>query len=667
MRQLWSLLHCHKGLFLLFALLLTSSLAVGCSSGGGGDGTPGTGTGNTITGTVSAPGATLVKAQPKGLLQWFASLFVSEGIAQTTGLQPIPNTNILLFEIDNLGNPTTGTVLASTTTDANGDYSLALPSETGFASNLIVQASPVTTPTPVTDPNTNYLNCPAVGPVLNIDPAAQLATQAIISNLAAAGGTLTDNYTTGEIAAFINLVQTFAEDPNLIGTTIEETISNISTALSDLISIALDGIENPGETAAPQTLGGTYAFVGFFAGMDFTGFFRETNSGTVTLNATDKTFTVNLTGNGVNLNETCPTGGTTCDRTFTRTSETFTETFSGTYQLSGNGQIFFTFSAIPATVDEPAEPAETILGFINPAGTLVVLPFSGQEDVGLVIAIQQGSGLSNSTVAGTFNSTEHFSIFPASSSPSGSWNSYTSEIGTGSVTFSGSNYNFAGSFSGMSQTITCTPTGSGCSQLAVLNATPGTDVDSGTFTVSSTGGLTLTSIDGESFSAQASADGNFGVVSFSDLANGEVGITLLTRQGSDMSNATLNGTYNFAGFEDNFTTSGDIEIGLITGSAIFDGTGGWTILGAISGSQRQECQGQSCPFVSIDPITDNFSVNGTYSVNPDGTFTFSANDPPDNVFTFDGTIGSDGSVIVLREIRDGGNDSQRFLSIGVKQ
>src|SRR5712691_2984692 len=238
---------------LSFALFLQS-----CSGGGGGGSSSPSGV--TLSGTVSAPAAVIAQLQHKNLLQkfvtMFASLFVSESVAQATGLLPVPGANILVFRINDAGAPVGG-VIASTTTDANGNYSLSLPTGTALAGNLVVQASPNTTPAPATS-NSN-LNCPAVGTTLNLNPAAQAATAAILQRIASAGVNLS-NFTNAEIASFVSLVQTFAQDPALVSSSIQQTVTNITGALQPVIDTALNGIATPGEATAPANFGGAYNF-----------------------------------------------------------------------------------------------------------------------------------------------------------------------------------------------------------------------------------------------------------------------------------------------------------------------------------------------------------------------------------------------------------------------
>lgn len=213
-------------------------------------------TGIKISGVVNAPSGQLAKAQPKGFLQWFVSRFsISEGIAQSTGLAPVPSINILVFQIDDNGNPV-GPLIASGTTDANGNFNLILPTGTPLSSDLIVQASDSTTPLPICTGTTcseKTLDLLAVQTSFTINPAAELVTRVILQDIVDNPGTLSlSNFTPAEVAAFVSLVQIYAMDPTIAtGTTIEEAITNIKNASQSRIDTALAGIDGPGETSPP--------------------------------------------------------------------------------------------------------------------------------------------------------------------------------------------------------------------------------------------------------------------------------------------------------------------------------------------------------------------------------------------------------------------------------
>src|SRR6184192_3140124 len=105
--------------------------------------------GTTLKGAVLAPSASLAMLQHKSFVGTLLACLVPGAYAQSSGLVPVPNANILVFTIDNGGRPTSTTPIARTTSDSNGNYSLTLPAGTNLGSNLLAQASNSTTPAPV--------------------------------------------------------------------------------------------------------------------------------------------------------------------------------------------------------------------------------------------------------------------------------------------------------------------------------------------------------------------------------------------------------------------------------------------------------------------------------------------------------------------------------------
>src|SRR5437773_4088317 len=244
--------------------------------------------GTTLKGAVLAPTASLAMLQRKSFVgTMLASLFPG-AYAQSSGLVPVPNANILVFTIDNSGRPTSTTPIAKTTSDSNGSYSLTLPRGTNLGSNLLIQASNSTKPAPVGGAG-QQCSCPATQTTLDLSPISEYATRALIAALASNSSTLA-NYTPGEINAIIAKVTTLARDPSLVGTTIQDTITNITNAIDPAIQADLRTAATPAEASVPQGLGGTYNFVSFSADDTGTRLSMDQQSGTVNVDVSAKTF-----------------------------------------------------------------------------------------------------------------------------------------------------------------------------------------------------------------------------------------------------------------------------------------------------------------------------------------------------------------------------------------
>jgi len=636
----------------------------------GGDNADGGGTSPiTVTGSVAAPGGVLAKpqaAQSMGFFKWFVSLFsVTEGVAQSSGLVAVPGVNVLVFQVDDSGSPS-GDPLVITTTDGNGNFSLTLPQGVGLSSDLIAQASTDTNPQPVCVGGScsgSALNCPVVSNVLNINPTAELGTRVIFQDIAARASTLS-NYTSSEIVGLIGQLQSLAQASDLVGATIEETIANLRAAFQPLIDITLGALSSAGENT-PPSVAGVYNFAEFTGDMDeFGGITGGTGTGTLTLNA-DGTFSGSGIFTDVKQAEAC--GQSACDRTFTRNIFSDKGTFSGVYSVGSNGTILFTEDG-----DGDEEDGEgSFVGFFDPTGNVAVIPIGGGEDEkGFAVALRQGEGVP----AGLFNTADISTQIPDTFSASGSWSRFTSGLATGLLDVTG--LSFSGNFtsSSVQPQVSCTAAYEvPCSLSASVSTQEEPDTVSGSVSVSSTGTVVLTDddlVDGGPAAGAISPDGHVMWVQTEDGSEGGVGLLLATQQGSDMSNASLNGAYNVVLFENVFendsTLSGALSVGVLT----LDGIGGWKSAGVYTeNSLRESCGQNICPSLTQETGTEGFNVSGTYDVNPDGTFTFSVVEPSEDASNsgLNGTVSPDGNVLTLRELDDSAEDARVFFLVGVKQ
>jgi hypothetical protein len=587
-------------------------------------------------------------AKSHSLFQWFAALFsVREGVAQSSGLVPVPDINILVFRVDDAGNPS-GDPLATATTDGSGNFSLTLPDGVGLSGDLIAQASPNTTPQAVCVGNScsgNYLNCPVVSTDLDLTPAAELATRAIFQDIAARAGALSD-FTAAELAAFIGQLQTLAQNSS-VGATVEATIDLLEAAFQPLIDASLGALADAGEETSPDVVG-VYNFVEFSGSLDSTGSIgRGIGSGTVTLNA-DKTFQGDSTTTDVVQSEAC--GAYACDRTFTRNISSDDDVLSGTYSVSGNGTLIFTDS----------DDGSVTLGFSDPTGNVIVVAFTDDEQ-GFVVALKQGGA---ALTEGAFHVAGPQASIPATFDASGNWSRFTAGLLTGTLNVTGSDFSADITNFSMQQQTTCTEDIElGCSlATTVLRGTEPSGAN-GTFTVSS-GGLTFTTSDGDSPGA-VSPDGNVVWVKTEDGSDGQVELLLGTRQGSGMSNASLNGAYNVVTFETYLSNdlSEDTAVGVVT----FDGAGGFEVAVISTTQDFSESCGTSCPEISLSSGENGFAASGTYTVNADGSMTFTGDDGAGDEFEFEGAVSPDGNVLTLHEAMDDPNESERFFLVGTKQ
>ena len=620
-----------------------------------------------MTGTVTAPSGALAKAEPEGVFRWFASLFVSESHAQAgLGLQPVPpGTTILVFQVDNTGNPVTSPsnpsgILTQTTTGANGTFSVNLPAGTTLASNVIVQATTGTAPVRVCDPSTpgcpagqTQLNCPAVANTLNINPAAELATRQILARIALAGanGNLT-NYTRQEVAAFIGLVQaTVAADPTLTAGNLTDTFTNILNRVQNLVNDFLPGIENPGEVAAPPQSAGnvTYNYTGINAESQQDGTLsRSVESGTVVLNS-NGTWGFAGQERGGQLTESC---SSSCARTFTQSAVNLTDTDSGTYVRIGNGRIIL-----------QNQSGETILVFTNPTETILIISFSDVSGFG--VAIKQGSGLSNASVQNTiFNAKEFISSLQNTQSSSNTWpGPLLSEIGLGTAAFTGTNVTINGATSGMGQQITCTLTGTGCTLVAQLTLFNNTDpVLVSPYTVNSTGIVTFTDTQNVVVIGNVSADGNVALFPIPETNSGDM--VIATKQATGLNNASLNGTYNIVVFGEVLTTSGAIITFMEIGTSQMDGTNETYDVISSAVLRSESCALTPCNIGTETLPGANFTETRPYSLTANGALTITS----PTIGTINGFVSPDaGFGVTTNSVDSVGGISRRTIAVTVKR
>src|SRR5207247_9030570 len=162
--------------------------------------------------------------------------------------------------------------------------------------------------------------CPAAQTTLAVPPTSAYATRALIAAIASNSSTLA-NSTPDEINAIIAKVTALAQDPSLVGATIQDTITNITNAIDPEIQDDLKNAATPGEASVPEGLGGIYNFVSFSADDTCTSLSMNQQSGTVNVDVSAKTFSHSGSKSSVNLDEVCSANESTpCNRSFSRST-----------------------------------------------------------------------------------------------------------------------------------------------------------------------------------------------------------------------------------------------------------------------------------------------------------------------------------------------------------
>ena len=225
----------------LTSLLLCVGLGLSaCSSGGDGNGGNGGTPAATVSGTATSPGGQLAKVAPTKLQQFFAALLPSDAWAQVIGgFAPVPNANVFLVRITNAGVPTgVPLILAQTTTNAAGQYTLTLPPGVTLASDLIVQVTNAAAPQPI--PTAGTQNAPATQATVNVDPISEEVLREVIAFLGANPGNTLANFSAFELSELQRVINAaVAASPSLVGATAAQTIANIQANLAPALATTI--------------------------------------------------------------------------------------------------------------------------------------------------------------------------------------------------------------------------------------------------------------------------------------------------------------------------------------------------------------------------------------------------------------------------------------------
>jgi hypothetical protein len=612
-------------------LLALCFCLVSCSGGGGGGGGGGANqSGQTVTGSVVAPGGQLVNAI-RSPQRWFASLWITESFA-LGGISPVAGATVLLFDIDGQGNPLplgNPQTLAHAVTDNNGNFSVTLPpptksgSGTTTPSYLIAQVLPPGTPAvplPLCDPASagcppgTRLNAPVLQSQVIIDPSTELASRKII----AAGPT---NFTSSSAQLYIVLIQNFlAANLNLAGSTIENTITNIKNAptFQSQVQPTLTAIQNSGQTDQ-SVIGGTHTFARFHAIPDIgaSPLQRIIETGTMMFDPVAGSSTVQSNLVGGQLFETCPT---ICTRNFTLQAST-----------APNSELAPIFRTLTGSV-LTATSGETLIGQTNNTGNVFIFPFLHNE-LGFSVALKQGSALTAADAQGIFNEvafTSRLSQTLTGNSPS--WdNPLRSGSGVGTITFAGGNITVTHTDSEMTRTVSCTVAGNPCTINATLpSATPLATNFTVPFKIGSDGTVSFTSPNSGAQTATLSADKT---ILLQPVANPQspafVALRIGLRQATGLTNANLNGTYSVVIFEDIFGTGQWTWSQVRKGTVQFGGNGVATFTTLGEFFMRSECPPPgACTTSGFAQIVTSVIDQQTYTVTPQGLLTFTGGNIP---------------------------------------
>src|SRR5205807_6213306 len=322
-----------------------------------------------------------------------------------------------------------------------------------------------------------------------------------------------------------------------------------------------------------------------------------------------KTFSHSGSKSSANLGEVCSANqNTPCNLSFTRNTSSAPKSGDGSVTLLGGNQILF----------QPSSGDQGALGFYNSSGNVIVLAAGD----GLIVAFKQAG--SAPTLGGSYHAVQldgslSDSVTVAPRSPF-----HVGEASTGvddPVTISGGTVSGTNSQNVLSKDITCNG-GASCSYTETVSGSTGGGSFSAPVSVDGTGALTVSPSGEVAHTGAVSADGNlFAFVDGDPVGNGNAGIVIGMKQGSGMTNASLNGSYGFVSYEFGLGP-GSRSLQGESGIVNLDGSGGLTANLARSQIRvNTGCSSGFCPgnAVSQNPKTE--SPNTTYSVTATGGVT----------------------------------------------
>ncbi len=328
------------------------------------------------------------------------------------------------------------------------------------------------------------------------------------------------------------------------------------------------------------------------------------------------------------------------DNIFTTTQKTDTGTDTGTYFVSSDGTVTLVFV-------EDGVPESNVAHIGNNGNTII---FGEKEcdqtnhkcNVHMGIGVKQGSEFNKASLNGTYIVGEFGSGFSGGHTETANWgatdNSFVSRHvivfdGAGGFTVTNPEENE------IHRNIDNTQGQTGDNIFTTTTSTEPDEPESGTYTVSTSGMVTLNFTEG-SIVLYLSADGNAAVFAESEFDNDDkscdLNIGFGIKQGSNMGISDLKGTYELGEFETEFHGQVTMSAGwgawdsemMSKNIAVFDGAGHYTLSYADFALQQEisEASVTGGPFLNSYKVEEPWqdisgSDTGTYTVSPDGVIT----------------------------------------------
>jgi len=205
---------------MVIALVLLIAVVVsGCNSNGN-NATPAK---VSLAGSVSAPGGGIAFHQPSGIKAFFARFFAADAIAASSGISSVGSgVTINLIEIDNTG-AQVGDVIATTTTDASGNYLLEAPAGFIPASNYVIQAVG----------SISTLQSIVSGTTVNVDPYTHTTALLVTGSIAAGAGATMTQVTAADVAAVLQTTVDISANIPVASLTLSQLVAALQTEVQN--------------------------------------------------------------------------------------------------------------------------------------------------------------------------------------------------------------------------------------------------------------------------------------------------------------------------------------------------------------------------------------------------------------------------------------------------
>ena len=209
----------------LTVVILLSAFALaqyGCGGGGGGGGaSASSSSGTAVNGSIQAPGGVIAFDRPFSLRRMLARFFVGDAAADNPGVAPVgAGVTVNLVQIDNNGNQVA--ILATTTTDASGNYTLTAPAGfTGGASYVVEAAGSSLT-----------LRSFVTGTTVNVDPYTH-ATVTLITGAVSTASSAIAAVSSADVAAVQQTVLQTSGDITTTSSTATQMVSGLTTKIQN--------------------------------------------------------------------------------------------------------------------------------------------------------------------------------------------------------------------------------------------------------------------------------------------------------------------------------------------------------------------------------------------------------------------------------------------------